>query len=72
MDGEISIKLKEGAIPHIELVCRVPYAMQEPLKKDIDKLLDEQILHKVDISEPLEWLYSFVCIKNQMEKLDYV
>ena len=28
MDGEISIKLKEGAIPHVEPVRKVPHAMQ--------------------------------------------
>ena len=36
MDGEISIKLKEGAIPHVEPVRRVPQAMQEPLKAELD------------------------------------
>ena len=32
MDGEISIKLKDGTVPHVEPICRVPHAMQEPLK----------------------------------------
>ena len=36
MDGEISIKLKDSAIPHIELVCRVSHAVQESLKKEIN------------------------------------
>ena len=30
MDGEISIKLKEGAIPHVEPIKHVPHAMQGP------------------------------------------
>ena len=34
MDGEISIKLKNGAIPHVEPVRRVPHSMQEPLKNE--------------------------------------
>ena len=54
MDGEISIKLKDGAIPHVEPIQRVPHAMQEPLKMELDKLVSEGILHKVDISEPIE------------------
>ena len=69
MDEEISIKLKNGAIPHIEPVCIVPHAMQEPLKKELDKLLDEKILHKVDIGEPIEWLNSFVCVKKPNGKI---
>ena len=41
MDGEISIKLKEGAIPHVEPIRREPHAMQEPLKLELDKLVSE-------------------------------
>ena len=32
MKRDISIKLKEGTIPHVELVRRVPHAIQKPLK----------------------------------------
>ena len=69
MKGEIKIKLKEGAIPHIEPVRRVPHVMQEPLKAELDKLVEEKILHKVNISEPIEWLNSFVCIKKANGKI---
>ena len=69
MKGEINIKLKDGAVPHIEPVRRVPHAMQEPLKNKLDKLVKEEILHKVDISELIEWLNSFVCVKKPNGKL---
>ena len=36
MKGEKNIKLKEGAIPHIEPVRRVPHTMQEPLKAELN------------------------------------
>ena len=32
MDSEISIKLKDGTVPHIDPIRHVPHAMQEPLK----------------------------------------
>ena len=54
MDSEISIKLKEGAIPYVEPIRCVPHATQELLKMELDKLCKEGILHKVDISEPIE------------------
>ena len=54
MDGEISIKLKDGAMPHVEPIRHVPHAMQEPPKLELEKLVNEWILHKVDISEPIE------------------
>ena len=69
MDSEISIKLKSGAVPHVEPVQRVPHAMQEPLKNELYKLVREEILHKVDISEPIEWLNSFVCVKKANGKI---
>ena len=38
-------------------------------KKELDKLCEEKILHTVDISEPIEWLNSFVCIKKPNGKI---
>ena len=69
MDREISIKLCDGAIPHNEPIRHVPHAMQQPLKDELDKLCKEKILHKVDISEPIEWLNSFVCVKKTNGKI---
>ena len=69
MDGEISIKLKDGAIPHVEPIRRVPHAMQEPLKQELDKLVSKGFLHKVDISEPIEWLNSFIYVRKMNGKI---
>ena len=69
MDGKISIKLKDGVILHVEPIQRVPHAMQEPLKLELDKFVSEGILHKVDISEPIEWLNSFVCVRKVNRKI---
>ena len=38
--------------------------MQDPLKSELDKLCKEGFLHKVDISEPIKWLNSCVCVKK--------
>ena len=40
--------------------------MQEPMQAELEK---EKILHKVDISEPIEWLNSFVCVKRPNGKI---
>ena len=68
-ERQISIKLKDGAIPYIKLIRRVHHAMQEPLKLELDKLVEENILHKVDISDPIEWLNSCVCVKKANGKI---
>ena len=69
MKGEISIKLKDSSIPHIEPFRKVPHTIQEPLKAELNKLVDEKILHKVDISEAIEWFNSFVCVKKANGKI---
>ena len=56
MDGEISIKLRGGAIPHVEPIRWVPHTMLEPSKNELNQLCKEKSLHKVDISELIEWL----------------
>ena len=42
---------------------------EEPHKSELDKLCKEGILHKVDISEPIKWLNSFVCVKKANGKI---
>ena len=69
MDSEITIKLKDGAVPHVESIRRVPHAMQEPLKAELDKLVKEKILHKVDISELIEW-FKFICMYEEGQLQD--
>ena len=54
MDEEMSIKLHDGFILHTELIRRVPHAMQQALKDELDKMCKEKILHKVNIGKPIE------------------
>ena len=71
MDSEISIKLKDGSIPHVEPIRSVPHAMQEPLKAELEKLVKEGILQKVDISEPIEWQNKAMSGSNSFEQMDH-
>lgn len=56
MEGEILMKLCDGAIPHTEPIRHEPHAMQQTLKDELDKFCKEKILHK--------WLNSFVCVNK--------
>ena len=69
VDGKISIKLKDGAVPHVEPIRRVPHAMQEPLKIELEKLVNEGILHKVDISLSQLNGSTLVCVKKPNSKI---
>ena len=64
MNTEIDIKLKDNAIPYVAPIRRIAHALQEPLRLELEKLVDEGILRKVKIDEKSEWLNSFVCIRK--------
>ena len=44
MNTVIDIKLKEGAIPYVAPIHHVAHALQEPLRLELEKLVDEGIL----------------------------
>ena len=64
MNTEINIKLKDNAIPYVAPIRRVVHALQEPLKMELEKLVNEGILRKLKIDEKSEWLNSFVCVRK--------
>ena len=51
MNTVIDIKLKEGAISYVAPIHCVAHALQEPLRLELDKLVDEGILCKLKIDE---------------------
>ena len=64
MNTEIDIKLKDNAIPYVAPIRRVAHTLQEPLRLELEKLVDEGILRKLKIDEKSEWLNSFVCVRK--------
>ena len=63
MHTERDIKLRDDAIPYIAPRRCVAHALQEPLKMELKKVVDEGILRKLK-NEKSEWLNSFVCIRK--------
>ena len=62
MNTVIDIKLKDNAIPYVAPIRRVAHILQEPLRLELEKLVDEGILQKLKIDEKSEWLNLFVCV----------
>ena len=71
MHTEIDVKLRDDAIPYVALIRRVTHALQEPLRLELEKLIDEGILHKFKIDEKSEWLNSFFVLGSQMVPFIY-
>ena len=62
MNNTIDIKLKDDAVLYVAPIRRVAHALQEPLRLELEKLVDEGILRKLKIDKRSEWLNSFVCV----------
>ena len=65
----IHIMLQDNAVPYIAPVHRVSQALQQPLKKELDCLVDLGIIRKLGVDEPSEWVNSFVCVKKPNGKI---
>jgi hypothetical protein len=59
-NGEFHITLDSSVPPVIHPPCRVPEALRQPLKKELDSLESQGIIVKV--SEPTNWVNSLVCV----------
>ena len=65
----IHIMLQDNAVPYIAPVHRVAQALQQPLKKGLDCLVDLGIIRKLGVDETSEWVNSFVCVKKPNGKI---
>ncbi|KAK2710069.1 hypothetical protein QYM36_013668 [Artemia franciscana] len=60
--GKCKIHLKEGAVPTVQPPKRVPFALQEKLKEELDRLEVMGIIEKT--TTPTEWANSIVVVQK--------
>jgi hypothetical protein len=63
IQGECEIHLKEGFMPTAYPARKVPIAMREKLKQELDRLESLGIIGKVE--EPMEWVNSMVLVEKK-------
>ena len=62
LDKEYSLTLKEGVTPVVQPPRRVPEALKEDLKTELDRMLRLGVIKKVE--EPTEWVSQLVVAKK--------
>ncbi|XP_045182664.2 uncharacterized protein K02A2.6-like [Mercenaria mercenaria] len=67
LPGECEIHLKQDAIPVIHPPRRVPVAVHDKLKAELQMMLEKRVIQKV--SEPTEWVNSLVTVEKGNGKL---
>ena len=66
----ISIEIQEGSTPVRKPARKVPLALHEKFKQEIDSMVKASILTEVTLEMPSpEWLNSFVIMKKPNSKL---
>ena len=66
-EGEYHITLDPTVPPVVHYPCRVPVALREPHKEELDNLIQHGIIAKVD--RPTDWVNSCVCVTKPNGKL---
>ena len=69
LEGEINITLKPNSMPYVVPVHRVARSLQESLKKELNRLVQEGIIVLLGIDKPREWCNSLYASSNQMGKI---
>ena len=67
MEGKLHLEIDEIVTPVINPPRRVPFALKDKLKSELDRLEGIQIIRKV--KEPTEWLSSLVVVEKPSGKL---
>jgi len=62
LPGECEIRIKDNAIPIVHPPRKVPIAIREKLKSELDRMVTLDIISKV--SEPTEWVNSLVTVQK--------
>ena len=65
--GEAKIQLKENAQPVIDAPRRVPLALRDRLKKELERMEEQDVIEKV--TEPTDWVNSLVVVEKPNGKL---
>jgi len=62
LEGEVKIHLKPDATPVVHPARRVPHAIKDQLKKELDNMVETGIVAKV--TEPTDWVNSLVVVQK--------
>ena len=61
------IQLKENAQPVVHAARRVPVALRDSLKKELERMTTLGVIRKIE--EPTDWVNSMVCVKKKNGEL---
>ena len=67
LEGEVKIHLKSDATPVVHPARRIPHAIKDKLKQELDKMENTGVIEKV--TKPTDWVNSLVVVEKADGKL---
>ena len=68
-DAEVILDINPDVEPVVQPPCKIPQAMVEPLKREIDRMLELGVIRKLDINEAMDWVHNLVLVRKPNGKL---
>ena len=65
----VHLDVKPGAIPIVYSPRRVPDALRDSLKEDLDRMESMKVIRKLDINEASDWVHALVLVVKPNSKL---
>ena len=62
LKGTFSSKVKDSAKPHQVQQRHATYTLQQPFKKELERLQEQQVLASIGLYETAEWCNSFIIV----------
>ena len=66
LPGEHTIRVDKNVPPVINPCRKVPFALQKPLKTELDRMESLNVIEKID--EPTDWVSSLVIVEKKNGK----
>ena len=68
-DAEVILDVNPEIEPVVQAPCKISQAMVEPLKSEIDRMLELCVIQKLDINKATDWVHNLVLVKKPNGKL---
>ena len=67
--AKVKLDVDPSIPPVVQPPRKIPQAMIEPLKKEIDQMLELKVIRKLDINEAMDWCHNLVLVRKPNGKL---
>ena len=68
-DTIVKLNVEQSIIPVIQPPRKIPQAMVDPLKQEIERMMTLGVIRKLDINEATDWYHNLVLVQKPNGKL---